>query len=664
LVPGAVRFRWLFVLLACLAAALTPLRLHAQTAAPVFDATALREPTPAITWLTQVGDDPDGSLGWASPSFDDSHWLPFNTETGSLHTLFPNARPKFIWYRLHMKVTPGQQELGFLQNSIGSAFQLFANGEPVMRVGRIEPYRPAYFLAWTVGRIPAEVTASGSVVLAIRMRLSESEWANAYPGFFYNNLLFGQVSVLETEAWFDAIRDSLLRGLDLLIGMALLIGALLLYSAQREPAYLWLALLSLARFAPTPLFLLGTRWPFPYDWFYYLVPALLFMPYLLARTYLAFVRRPLGWRMNLYLAVAGIALTGDVLINPDYYSVPLEILIHTPMILLESVILPAILIRQMRRGDRDAGILLVPLWLHGLYYYVRYGAYLAAQIPAIRVPAFQVAQAVVRFEAGPFTVFPEIVLSILASLSLALIILLRSNRQSRQQAVLEGELENARVVQQMILPEAAVSVPGFRVESVYEPARQVGGDFFQVLPDGEGGLLVVVGDVAGKGLPAAMLVSVLVGAVRTAAAYTHDPAEVLAQLNERLLGRTNGGFSTAIAAHIAANGTVRIANAGHLPPYLDGREIELPGALPLGVVADATYQTHEFALKAGSRLVFYSDGVVEAQNAQGDLLGFERAAELSTEPVQKISQAAKAFGQEDDITVVAIAREAAAEAAA
>jgi serine phosphatase RsbU (regulator of sigma subunit) len=92
------------------------------------------------------------------------------------------------------------------------------------------------------------------------------------------------------------------------------------------------------------------------------------------------------------------------------------------------------------------------------------------------------------------------------------------------------------------------------VESVYQPAQQVGGDFFQVLPAHRGGLLIVIGDVAGKGLPAAMLVSVLVGAVRTAAAYSHAPAEILAQLNDRLLGRTHGGFSTALAAHITADG--------------------------------------------------------------------------------------------------------------
>ena len=227
---------------------------------------------------------------------------------------------------------------------------------------------------------------------------------------------------------------------------------------------------------------------------------------------------------------------------------------------------------------------------------------------------------------------------------------------SRQQALLENELAAAREVQQVILPERAEAVPGFKVESVYQPARQVGGDFFQVLPTGEGGLLVVVGDVAGKGLPAAMLVSVLVGAIRGIAEYTKDPVELLARLNERLIGRTQGGFSTALVARIEADGSVSIANAGHLSPYLDGQEVELHGALPLGVVENATYQVTHFHLAQGSRLTFYSDGVVEAQNQNGELFGFERGRAISVQPAAAIVQAATQFGQEDDITVVTIER--------
>ena len=255
--------------------------------------------------------------------------------------------------------------------------------------------------------------------------------------------------------------------------------------------------------------------------------------------------------------------------------------------------------------------------------------------------------------------------SILSTFSLVIIMLLRSAEDEPPAGAIgerDGRCPTGAATARALRKLEAVA--GFHVESIYQPAQEVGGDFFQILPVAKGGLLVVVGDVAGKGLPAAMLVSVLVGAIRAVAEFTSDPAELLANLNDRLVGRAGGGFTTALAAHVASNGSVTAANAGHLSPYLDGIEIELPGALPLGVAAGAHYQTTDFFLKPGERLTFYSDGVVEAQNSQGELFGFERARELSTQPAAAIVEAARRFGQQDDITVVTIERAAAIASAA
>jgi len=117
-------------------------------------------------------------------------------------------------------------------------------------------------------------------------------------------------------------------------------------------------------------------------------------------------------------------------------------------------------------------------------------------------------------------------------------------------------------------------------------------------------------------------------------------------------------------ARISATGSVTIANAGHLSPYLDGKEVELPGALPLGVMTGVAYETTQLFLAPGSRLTFYSDGVVEAQNQNGELFGFDRAREISTQPAAAIVEAARQFGQEDDITVVTIFRQDAIASAA
>jgi hypothetical protein len=374
--------------------------------------------------------------------------------------------------------------------------------------------------------------------------------------------------------------------------------------------------------------------------------------------YLALLRIRIGWWTR-GLAAVGIvgSIVSDVGTTQGSISRVASMVALFPLLFLIAGVVPVLLIVHMRRGNREAGILLIPVLLQSLAIYVQVTFFFLAEISTQLPLTNNLYLKLFRYPAGPFELSIEQPGNLLYVLSLAVIIVLRSTRISRQQAVLEGEFAAAREVQQVILPEEIETVPGFAVESVYEPAQQVGGDFFQVLPAGDDGLLLVMGDVAGKGLPAAMLVSVLVGAIRGVAEFTYEPAEMLASLNERLVGRVGDGFATALVAHIGANGHVRIANAGHLSPYLDGREVELSGELPLGIKSRSRYETKEFVLGWGSRLTFYSDGVVEAQNERGELLGFERGRELSMQPAAEIVETAKRFGQQDDITVVTIRRE-------
>jgi len=214
------------------------------------------------------------------------------------------------------------------------------------------------------------------------------------------------------------------------------------------------------------------------------------------------------------------------------------------------------------------------------------------------------------------------------------------------------ELEAAREVQQQLVVPA-VNLPGFQIESAYLPARQVGGDFFRILPDGAGGVLIVVGDVSGKGLKAAMTVSAIMGSLHD---YSSSrPAEVLAHLNRVLYGRV-GGFVTCSAAHIGADGWMMLANAGNPAPYRNGEEVAVEPGLPLGMVGEVSYAETRYRIAAGDRLTFVSDGVVEATNAQGELYGFERTQAISGKPAKTIAEAAAQFGQEDDITVLTFTR--------
>jgi serine phosphatase RsbU (regulator of sigma subunit) len=223
---------------------------------------------------------------------------------------------------------------------------------------------------------------------------------------------------------------------------------------------------------------------------------------------------------------------------------------------------------------------------------------------------------------------------------------------------LATEFASARAVQQVLVPEKIPSVPGFTIAAVYEPFGEVGGDFFQILPL-SGGVLVVIGDVSGKGMPAAMTVSLLVGTVSTLARYTQRPSEILTAMNERMIGRSNGGFTTCLVLRLDGDGAVIMANAGHIAPYVAGKEFEVESGLPLGLTGDAEYAESRMKLEPGQQLTLMTDGVVEARAKNGELFGFERTAALSIEPAEAIARAAQAFGQDDDITVLTIERAAA-----
>jgi serine phosphatase RsbU (regulator of sigma subunit) len=151
-----------------------------------------------------------------------------------------------------------------------------------------------------------------------------------------------------------------------------------------------------------------------------------------------------------------------------------------------------------------------------------------------------------------------------------------------------------------------------------------------------------------------MLVAVLVGAIRNQAEYSSDPGAMLTMLNHRMIGRSGGHLATCLVAELRPDGTMHIANAGHLPPYLNGKEMDLEGSLPLGAIAEIDASVETFTLHPGDHLTFMTDGVVEATNPDRELFGFDRTRGISGQPAASIAQQAQTFGQEDDITVLGI----------
>ena len=287
-------------------------------------------------------------------------------------------------------------------------------------------------------------------------------------------------------------------------------------------------------------------------------------------------------------------------------------------------------------------------WLPAILFVSSLDAVQARVFPLIGLPRILETFA---FTVGGFAMNRGNVFGLLVSLAITGLLLRRFAGDRRERQRLAGELEAARAVQQLLLPGAEASTGSFVVDAVYEPAQEVGGDFYWTRLDTDGALVIAVGDVSGKGLKAAMTVSLAVGILRTS--KSPSPAALLAALNAGLAERAGGGFVTCCCARFDTDGTVTIANAGHPSPYADGRELEVDAGLPLGILGEAEYSE---AVAPGERFTFVSDGVLEAENARRELFGFERTLEISERSAQEIAEAAKAWGQNDDITVVTVRR--------
>lgn len=251
--------------------------------------------------------------------------------------------------------------------------------------------------------------------------------------------------------------------------------------------------------------------------------------------------------------------------------------------------------------------------------------------------------------------------------------------EARERETIEQELRIANLIQQALLPKVLPDLKGWHIGAHYQPARAVGGDFYDFieLPDGHIG--VVIGDASSKGVPAALVMATTRTLIRAAAQRLLSPALILQRVNDALSNDIPPNmFVTCLYATLEpASGRLVYANAGHNLPNVRTRtgSIELRATgWPLGLMPGISYEEQEAELAAGETVLLYSDGVVEAHNAQGDMFGFPRLMQLvgDSSPGNSLidtvltdlhSFTGPAYEQEDDITLVVLQRSAAASIA-
>ena len=248
-----------------------------------------------------------------------------------------------------------------------------------------------------------------------------------------------------------------------------------------------------------------------------------------------------------------------------------------------------------------------------------------------------------------------------------------------EKETLERELQVAREIQESLLPRTLPRLPGWRIAAHWQPARAVGGDFYDFLDLPDGRLGIVIGDVSGKGVPAALVMATTRSILREIAQRLVAPGQVLERVNVLLEAEMPPNmFATCLYAILdPARGRLRFANAGHDLPYRlhngDVAELRATG-MPLGLMPGMRYEEQNVTLAPGDSILLYSDGLVEAHNLRREMFGFPRLQELvgqspsgSAALIDFLMAELAAFTgadweQEDDITLVTLARSSSAPA--
>jgi len=589
-------------------------------------------------WLEHDGD----KMEWARPGFDASAW-----NTVDVEDLGP-ARQGWHWYRRRVNVGRDQGDVRLLIAGGKGTYELFVNG---VRVAG-----PRLSSALMDGRPVETVFAlpdtDGIYDIALRTWIPPGYAAWHLPQF--TNVTMGLPAAIEYEK--QALESERLYGLAPSICINLLLclaglSALVLFILQRtQREYVFLGLYLLLVAISNGLSMLQSSGLVPLSANFLIADPLIYA-WVIAQirfTY-SFSGRRLDKVWRIYEVLLLVPLAIAVLTWVGLFASDTYVLIEAASTAPVGLVLSVLLFVWYRRGNREAGWLILP-----------------SLAPALSTALFDLGTASITLgwsslnflvepiRVGPIGLQLTDIGTVAFLLSVAAVMFFRFARISREEARAAAELAAGREIQQLLVPAVLPSLSNYAIEAAYLPAREVGGDFYQVFPQDDESVVVVIGDVSGKGLRAAMTGAFAIGALHAIAAEVSDPPQLLSRMNQQLLRGQDSGFVTCLCVRISPDGQMRISNAGHLSPYRNGEELISEGGPPLGLFPNLVYPESRFELNVGASLTLLSDGVVEARGEKDEEFGFERTKALSTGSARGLADAAQQFGQEDDITVVKI----------
>ncbi len=586
--------------------------LHAQT----FNPQTGCEPVASLDglWRFHTGDNP----AWADPNFDDSRWPLLRSDEAWSQQGYKNYGG-FAWYRFTVAVPQGSRNWSIYLGPMETGYQLFVDGRLAGSFGPILNSRNYAASSRAFAIYPAAASGPRTFHIAIRA-WHTPVWADYSPGGFFGSSYFGDSSLIAQRAetdrslqWNGLVDEFTYAVLGTLVGLVMLV-LFLIHREERE--YLWFALLLLANAIDMGLSISRVLALIPLPVFDFIDGSVQAAALFAALAFFSVVlRAPRSRTWWLVAALLFISPPMVFLYVFNISSVAIAGLYVTLAMLPATVWILVTLMKRALQRDRDALILLVPTLLWQAFPFIDSILLITWQLGWQRWASHWVFPLLTK----PFVLMPGPAVGTMFIFALLLFLIRRFSLARQEETRLSSEFESARNIQSLLFPAKSPVTPGFAIESVYLPASEVGGDFFQIMPANDGSLLVVAGDVSGKGLKAAMTVGAIIGSLR--GCPVRKPAEVLAHLNRVLDGQITG-FVTCTAALIASNGNMALANAGNLSPYHNGQELNVESGLPLGITRDACYSEITFQLNPNDRLTFVSDGVVEATNERRELFGF------------------------------------------
>jgi hypothetical protein len=615
-------------------------------------------------WQFQTGD----NLAWASAAFDDSAWEPILTGS-PWEAQGHHGYTGFAWYRRHLVLSPGTPanlNLALFLPVCDSACEVYWNGSLVGAIGKLPPNPVWYQHFDTLLGLVVPLGSAQSGVLAIRV------WKA--PIVLFSALAEGGLSEVPVIGSQEAIAsynseleyrflksNQFSRGVMLLSTVAALLAFIAWLRKRRTTVLLWLAItlafpLEIQLNAVSPG-LLSFRWS-------YGTIGPIISIHDLAAWFLLIALLDLGdrkwlvtWTRNIALTAIAFDLVDSFLMLFDWSRHSGAVLLWAdtlstiPFVLLETWGIVIVVAALRRRLDLPRWVLAISVLLSDLIVAARDITGLGSRWTHSSL-VDKVVATVITIGGSPLT--PEDIINTLLLVAILFVAARFILEQNQRQTALEQEYRSAREVQQRLVPVSVPAIPGFDLRAAYLPAQQVGGDFYQVFQQRDGSSLIVLGDVSGKGLTAAMKGVLALGAVRALAESCPSPAQLLNGLNREMVKAADGGFITCLCAQIFPNGRAILSTAGHPAPYLNGEELQIGGGIPLGILPNTDYTETTLQIPPGQSLMLLSDGVLEATNAAGELFGFDRTAAISNQPAGSIAQSAQSFGQEDDITVLTL----------